>query len=52
MSCKTYLTIPNPKLTIMTNIRAKLRLTQEINSATTIATFTRTFRNKISNKLC
>jgi hypothetical protein len=31
---------------MMTNIRAKLRLTQEINSATTIATLTRKFLNE------
>jgi hypothetical protein len=32
-----YFTIPKPKLTIMTSIRAKVRLKHEITSATKIA---------------
>lgn len=38
----TYLTIPNPMLTITTNILARVRLAQEIISATKTAPVTDT----------
>ena len=37
LSETTYLTIPNPRLTIITNILARARFTQDTNSANTIA---------------